>query len=579
MGNIPKLRATHPVVTECHHPPVNNPHLPESRPYFLDIFDILPRCSSNINRSPRLLWMHPHYEKGLVWDAPRIELLWDSILRGLPIGSFTTCGGSEPSSHGRLYDDLLLDGEQRCLAIALGMHGPEMENPAHDPDLILWIDLDPRIPPHSEREFLLRLTTAEQPWGYGKSDDCPPLPSGLIKDTLSGVRQDPGHMRQHPRPRDLFPFDANVPVPLGWLIREIGKAPAAFWEAIENRAVFSRIIPADRVSAFFNSHSSAARKSREKIHAAITSLARYRIISHFMLTAISSNVKVLDAHLRRLHPPDPVPDFFLKSTAAFPRLRAEIRRISKRRMPPEHLFAIALSAFAEIQDPDQILDPACLTSLSGFLGGNPDPLPELESFVTGELETRLATMERLLLYDPLTSPQGIVPAHLALIARDKPEIHAFLLATDWPPEDLADMFVPANPERDELIKAVTMIACFAHDVTAAVHVCRDFAEKSKLWIILGQCAEEGIMPELPEPQSTLESTEIDPAAHKLTLLYAKRDHISRHSHSFDPSRRDHWQGLKWPWEQDPHTVRTYANDGSLESAYGISDETAVEGDL
>jgi hypothetical protein len=498
--------------------------------------------------------MHPHYEKGLIWDASRIELLWDSILRGLPIGSFTTCGGSQPSSHLRRYDDLLLDGEQRCLAIALGMHEPELENPVHDPDLILWIDLDPRIPPHSDREFMVRLTTAQHPWGYENSDDCPPLPSEFIKDTLSRIGLDlgtHGHKYQHPRPRDLFPLDANVPVPLGWLIWEKQKAPATFWTAIEQRALSSRIIPADRVAAFLKSESTAACESREKIHAAVASLARYRIISHFLPAAISSNVKVLDAHLRRLHPPDPVPDFFLKSTPAHPRLRAEIRRISKERMPPEHLFAIVLAAFAEIQNPDQILDPACLNSLRGFLGGNPDPLSDLENFVISELETRLEIMERLLLYDPLTSPQGIVPAHLALIARDQPEIHAFLLATNWPPEDLAYLLIPENPERDELIKAVIMIPCFARDVTAAVQVCRDFAEITKLCIILVDCAEQGIMPELPEHENILELTEINPAAHHQLHLYAKRDHISRHSHSFDPSRRDHWLGKNLPWVCDP----------------------------
>lgn len=504
--------------------------------------------------------MHPHYEKGLVWDASRIELLWDSILRGLPIGSFTTCGGTEPSSPLRRYDDLLLDGEQRCLAIALGMNGPELENPAHDSDLILWIDLDPRIPPHSDREFLLRLTTAEHPWGYGKSDDCPTLDPELRKDTLTRVGLDPGQMRQHPRPRNIFPFDANVPIPLGWLIRENRKSPAAFWEAIEQRAATSHMIPTHRVTAFLNSHATAARKSREKIHAAITSLQRYRIISHFLPAAITSRAKLLDAHLRRLHPPDPVPDFFLKSTAALPRLRAEIRNISKGRMPPEHLFAVALAAFAEIHDPDQILDPSCLRSLREYIEGNLFPLPEFETFVTGELESRLETIARLLLYDPLTSPQGIVPPHLALIARDRPEIHAFLLAIDWLPEDLADMLVPTNPERDALIKAVTMIAWFAWDVTAALQVCRDFAAKSKLCVILGECEEQGIMPELPEPDNILESTVPNLAAYHQQLIHARRKHISLHSHSFDPSRRDHWRGLKLPWDCDPHNVKSESDD-------------------
>ena len=33
----------------------------------------------------------PVLQRGLVWDPKQIELFWDSIMRGIPVGSFVIC--------------------------------------------------------------------------------------------------------------------------------------------------------------------------------------------------------------------------------------------------------------------------------------------------------------------------------------------------------------------------------------------------------------------------------------------------------------------------------------------------------
>src|SRR4051794_8672830 len=73
----------------------------------------------------------PPLQRGAVWKPAQAELLWDSIFRGLPIGSFVVCrylrsqgdrdlkfGSSGTATHH------LLDGQQRANAIALAFHDP-----------------------------------------------------------------------------------------------------------------------------------------------------------------------------------------------------------------------------------------------------------------------------------------------------------------------------------------------------------------------------------------------------------------------------------------------------------------------
>ena len=59
----------------------------------------------------------PQIQRGLVWKAAQIELLWDSILRGFPIGSFVVAEFSDNNNESSLQ---LLDGQQRMNAIKLG---------------------------------------------------------------------------------------------------------------------------------------------------------------------------------------------------------------------------------------------------------------------------------------------------------------------------------------------------------------------------------------------------------------------------------------------------------------------------
>ncbi|MBC3928598.1 DUF262 domain-containing protein [Undibacterium sp. CY21W] len=112
----------------------------------------------------------PPIQRGFVWKAKQIQDLWDSILRGMPIGSILLkaekankpASGIDPSKR-KIEINIkpsfhLMDGQQRTLAMLLGF--PGTEGAEHK----LWVDFSEAGKNGSL--FQLRVTTAAQPFGF-----------------------------------------------------------------------------------------------------------------------------------------------------------------------------------------------------------------------------------------------------------------------------------------------------------------------------------------------------------------------------------------------------------------------------
>ena len=97
----------------------------------------------------------PPLQRGLVWKPKQVELLWDSILRGFPIGSFMLSEGKEQT---KSYS--LLDGQQRYNAIAIAYNNKGQNND----ESILWIDIKHKKT--NDRKFWIKASTSAHPWGY-----------------------------------------------------------------------------------------------------------------------------------------------------------------------------------------------------------------------------------------------------------------------------------------------------------------------------------------------------------------------------------------------------------------------------
>jgi hypothetical protein len=114
----------------------------------------------------------PPLQRTAVWTPKKIIDLWDSVLRGLPIGSIYLKSreigeparwlGSDAANNAVAGEGLdLLDGQQRLRTLLLGIRGPCFSKDATD-QRCLWVEHDKK----KDKEFRLRLTTVSQPFGY-----------------------------------------------------------------------------------------------------------------------------------------------------------------------------------------------------------------------------------------------------------------------------------------------------------------------------------------------------------------------------------------------------------------------------
>lgn len=159
----------------------------------------------------------PSIQRGFVWKPKQVEDLWDSILRGFPIGSFLFSKSGD-----KLY---LMDGQQRSTSIFLGHFNPYNQIEATKAWSIkgelpvLWIDIKPETLPNSSK-YSFRLTTRSHPWGYQASNNDSKL-------NISDRRKALGLFKQHTnnssgytsfKNSTTFPFDRSFPIPLCFFI-------------------------------------------------------------------------------------------------------------------------------------------------------------------------------------------------------------------------------------------------------------------------------------------------------------------------------------------------------------------------
>lgn len=167
----------------------------------------------------------PTFQRGLVWNAAQIEVLWDSLLRGIPIGSFSLLpmrgGRNFEKNDGEMKDDgyWLLDGQQRSNAIALGyadFPDDKLSKEGGGAHAVLWIDLlpDATLKKRSNRKYFFYVTTEGRPWGYEISDANGENRAGKVspqsyRKALNGISSD----TVRPPLRDLWPVSATLPIP------------------------------------------------------------------------------------------------------------------------------------------------------------------------------------------------------------------------------------------------------------------------------------------------------------------------------------------------------------------------------
>ncbi len=223
----------------------------------------LPDIGNDLPEGQKLEWAAalPSLQRGAVWKPGKIELFWDSLFRGFPVGSLVIAKQLEQqhSTYGKLggktdpWPQLgkrhLLDGQQRANAIAIGFYDPFSGKEPVPDECILWIDLKPdSFPTGSTRQFLFRVTTPAHPWGYTKGDDAGRIETWRMRETMekAGWHAPANKKYERPKPRELFPCEAEIPIPLAWLLRGIlqNQSGEKLWAPIRERCAKSMMTKA-----------------------------------------------------------------------------------------------------------------------------------------------------------------------------------------------------------------------------------------------------------------------------------------------------------------------------------------------
>lgn len=194
----------------------------------------------------------PPIQRNSVWNVAQIERLWDSILRGYPIGSFLVSPRHKGNATRDFYNGkqikstsdgfFLLDGQQRTRALLLGFKSNENAR--------LWIDLKPNLIFNNielnDRKFLLRVLTNYQPWGMRNQNPAEKLYESQKYKARQELKLEHIHYDyeividngENEKQSEVFswPVDATLPIPLDGLINLCGGTTGIFktpeWESV-----------------------------------------------------------------------------------------------------------------------------------------------------------------------------------------------------------------------------------------------------------------------------------------------------------------------------------------------------------
>ena len=521
----------------------------------------------------------PELQRGLVWKPAQVELLWDSILRGFPIGSFML--SDIPDDKDKYY---LMDGQQRFNAISIGFGSVENSR------AILWLDINPENTQNSSRTFWVKSTTIAHPWGFTNNDECGTLSaadrrSALDEFGLHGQNIYNEVVDLH----SAWPVKASRPIPLPFFLNAPIKDKDAFTKYIiskcREKSNFrclekNPVTEADseRISSFYD---------------AFYRLVDYRICCNHLTRDVVDNessvanndrgVTTLETLFTRLNTGGTritQEDLSYSAIKAYwPEIKDKNDRIAERYMPPAKLVMLAFRL--ALTDPSQDKTFKGTMSVKQIRSLAKDKISRRridDLYSSDKLERIMKVIDEwLYVFNAETNPSpDATPAVLRTsIARNSTDIYLLLMyfaseslegKTDLSVKEIMALAFYLHWFSNDAAKVATEVysQCCKGITIDAIRRAISLSSVNK-WLVAPYTPDEmrHFFTIKPDPKWRVWSEDyypwqdfiervywFGPWQTKEMLLYAQRMFINTHFRMYDPARQDMWDSHNCPWDYD-----------------------------
>jgi len=550
----------------------------------------------------------PALQRGLVWKPQQIEILWDSLLRGFPVGAFVVCPciATQTKSQDSSITHHLLDGQQRCNAIGIGFSDPfSAAHQSASSGSVLWLDLNPEIPANSTREFLARVTTSSHPWGYDRSDSAWRLPAREIRESLQSFTPDAAQQTHRPAPGQIPPYSAKAPVPLAWLMEAGMGADASnegeFWERIGQKLATAPewLKPA---SVFLDDQSPGACKQRNRIFQAVLRAHSLRVVALNAPDSLIEETLAERAGDGRVEDIASVEHLFQRLNqqgtrldgeelaysmikAYWPMLAQPIEEMNTKRMPASRLVMLGVRAAFARKNPARLPSSPSVSAVRNLASSADEK--SIFPFIASSLGPLCSWIDSCLGYDGATNSGGLPPVLLSSVARNSPDVYALLLVLADRLSQNSSGVNEVEPWRKPLFSLATRLHWFSinqHEAVQQIYAAlREDVSPAIIFTTLEAVTEAKMVCRLPSPEELADFTTpplsdfadwawwkfihkgdttgnerlqalwgklLDLRGNRELLLYAQRHFLCRRFPDYDPSRRDLWEDHNRPWDFD-----------------------------
>ena len=483
----------------------------------------------------------PALQRGLVWKPRQVELLWDSILRGFPIGSFMLSDIVNNEGAGKYY---LMDGQQRYNAISIGF------NTVPDSRAVLWIDLIPPTIKSSTRTFWVKATTTPHPWGFKNDDDANRLNTAEKRNALNVFNLKGNIYNDHFSLTETWPVEANLPIPLFCLLEAAEKSND------ENTFV-------NETLANFNSTDFSFRKFfNEKFKQSDIALDYLRATLFPALKALKDYTITCNHLPKEVMETETTEDSAAQTTleVLFTRLNTGGTAISR-----DDLNYSAIKAYwpsiKDVNDAlaEKYMNPAKLVMLAYKDNQLEIILDKVDEWIGVKEETDLRTPSILRTIIARNSPDiYLLLMYLASKDAKSPinltiqEIRALAFLLHWFGNDkkscAQEMFYRCKKgiNRQNILRGISRLMhdCQLLHVYTPTEVQQFFViEESRNWRLWKSLS-------APSRNFFDRTFWYGTAEAKQILLYAERQYINTHFRNYDPARQDMWAEENRPWDFD-----------------------------